>query len=191
VQHQYTGQLTGDAAADALLASSPLALLLGMLLDQRMPMERAFLGPYRMQERLGHLDAVRIATMDPDDLEAAFRKPPAVHRYPGSMAGRAGDLCRMLVEEHDADPQVLWRDVDDAAVLRRRLAALPGFGPQKVKIFVALLAKQCGVRPAGWEIVAGEYAEEGYQSVADVVVFDDIAAVRETKQAKKAAARQD
>jgi uncharacterized HhH-GPD family protein len=189
VHYQYTGQLTGDAEADALLASSPLALLLGMLLDQQMPMERAFVGPHRIQARLGHLDATRIAAMDPDDLEAVFRQSPAVHRYPGSMAGRAGDLCRMLVDEHDADPVALWRDVDDAAVLRRRLTALPGFGPQKVKIFVALLAKQCGVRPTGWEAVAGEYAEDGYQSVADVVVFNDVAAVRETKQAKKAAAR--
>ncbi len=185
--YQHTGELTGDADADGLLARSPLALLIGMLLDQQMPMERAFLGPHRLHERLGHLDAARIAAMDPTEFEAVFRETPAVHRFPGSMAGRVGDLCRLLVAEYDGDAEAIWRDVDDAKVLKRRLAALPGYGPQKVKIFTALLAKRCGVTPAGWQAVAGEYADEVYRSVADVAVFADVTAVRETKRAKKAA----
>lgn len=181
-----TIRFTGDDEADALLSSSPLALLIGMLLDQQMPMERAFLGPHRLRERLGHLDAAKIAAMPEDEFEEVFSQSPAVHRFPSSMAERTGDLCRALVEEHGGDAEALWRDVEDAQELRRRLAALPGFGAQKVKVFTALLAKQLDVRPEGWEAVAGEYAEQGHQSVADVDEPDDVARVRETKRAKKA-----
>lgn len=177
---------TGDEQADALLSESPLALLVGMLLDQQMPMERAFLGPYRLRERLGHLDTERIAAMDADEFEAVFRETPAIHRFPGSMASRVGDLCRALVADHGGDAAAVWRDVDDAAELARRLAALPGFGPQKVKVFVALLAKRCGVTPDGWEEVAGAYAADGHHSVADVARFADVEAVREAKRARKA-----
>ena len=181
-----TIRFTGDDEADELLSSSPLALVIGMLLDQQMPMERAFLGPYRLRERLGHLDATRIAELPEDELEAVFAESPAIHRFPSSMAKRTGDLCRALVEEHGGDAAALWEDVEDARELRRRLQALPGFGKQKVKVFTALLAKQLDVRPEGWEDVAGEYAEGGHQSVADVDEPDDVARVRETKRAKKA-----
>lgn len=179
-------RFTGDEEADRLLSESPLALLIGMLLDQQMPMERAFVGPHRLQERLGHLDAARIAAMPPDEFEEVFSRTPAVHRFPASMAERVGDLCRHLVEEHRGDAASVWQDAADARELRRRLRALPGFGPQKVKVFTALLAKRLGVTPDGWEQVAGEYAEEGHRSVADVAAFDDVARVRETKRAKKA-----
>lgn len=179
-------RFTGDDEADQLLGESPLALLIGMLLDQQMPMERAFLGPHRLRERLGHLDAARIASMPPAEFEEVFSRTPAVHRFPASMAERVGDLCRHLVEEHDGDAEAVWREATDAADLRRRLGALPGYGPQKVKVFTALLAKRLGVTPEGWEQVAGEYAQEGHRSVADVAAFDDVARVRETKRAKKA-----
>lgn len=181
-----TIRFTGDDEADQLLTESPLALLIGMLLDQQMPMERAFLGPHRLRERLGHLDAARIAAMPEDEFEEVFAQSPAVHRFPSSMAKRTGDLCRALVEDYDGDAAAVWDDVDDAAQLRRRLKALPGFGAQKVKVFTALLAKQLDVRPEGWEDVAGEYADHGHRSVADVDDPDDVARVRETKRAKKA-----
>lgn len=180
-------RITGDDAADDLLSSSPLALLIGMLLDQQVPMERAFLGPRRLEERLGHLDAARIAAMPPEDFEAVFSETPAVHRFPSSMATRVGDLCRALVEEYDGDAAAVWAGVDDARLLRRRLSALPGYGPQKVKVFTALLAKRLGVAPDGWEAVAGEYAQEGHHSVADVASPEDVALVREAKRARKAA----
>jgi uncharacterized HhH-GPD family protein len=179
-------RFTGDQDADQLLSDSPLALLVGMLLDQQMPMERAFLGPLRLRERLGHLDAARIAAMPPEELEEVFAQTPAVHRFPSSMARRTGDLCRALVEDHGGDAAAVWQDVEDATQLKRRLAALPGFGRQKVKVFTALLAKQCGVTPEGWQDVAGEYAEEGHRSVADVDEPEDVRLVRETKRAKKA-----
>lgn len=179
-------RITGDEAADELLSTSPLALLIGMLLDQQMPMERAFLGPKRLEERLGHLDAARIAAMPPEELEEVFARTPAVHRFPSSMAGRVGDLCRTLVEDHGGDAAAVWEDARDAADLRRRLAALPGYGTQKVKVFTALLAKRAGVELDGWQDVAGEYAEEGHRSVADVATPDDIELVRATKKAKKA-----
>lgn len=179
-------RFTGDDNADQLLSESPLALLIGMLLDQQMPMERAFLGPHRLRERLGHLDAAKIAAMPPEEFEEVFSQTPAVHRFPSSMAQRTGDLCRALVEEHGGDAEAVWRDVEDARELKKRLAALPGFGRQKVKVFTALLAKQCGVTPEGWEDVAGEYARDGHQSVADVDAPDDVQRVRETKRAKKA-----
>lgn len=179
-------RFTGDEDADQLLSDSPLALLLGMLLDQQMPMERAFLGPHRLAQRLGHLDAARIAQLPPEELEEVFSQTPAIHRFPSSMAQRTGDLCRALVEDHGGDAAAVWRDVEDAGELRRRLAALPGFGRQKVQVFTALLAKQCGVAPDGWQDVAGEYAEAGHRSVADVDHPDDVDRVRATKRARKA-----
>ena len=181
-----TIRFTGDDEADQLLSESPLALLIGMLLDQQMPMERAFLGPHRLRERLGHLDAAKIAAMPPEELEAVFSETPAIHRFPSSMAARTGDLCRALVENHGGDAEALWRDVEDASQLRKRLSALPGYGAQKVKVFTAILAKQCGVTPDGWEDVAGEYAQPGHRSVADVDTPDDVELVRETKRARKA-----
>lgn len=180
-------RFTGDDDADQLLSESPLALLIGMLLDQQMPMERAFVGPHRLKERLGHLDASRIAEMPSEELEEVFSQSPAIHRFPSSMATRTGDLCRALVEDHGGEAAAVWRDVTDARELKKRLVALPGFGRQKVKVFTALLAKQCGVTPAGWEAVAGEYAQDGHRSIADVDAPDDVQHVRATKQARKAA----
>jgi uncharacterized HhH-GPD family protein len=179
-------QLAQDPDADALLDRDPLALLIGMLLDQQFPMERAFAGPAGLARRLGvdRLDARALAEYDPEALAAVFTGPPALHRYPAAMA----------VDRHDGDAAALWSDAPDGATLLRRLKALPGFGAQKAQIFVALLGKQRGVTPPGWREAAGAYGDEGsFRSVADVVDGASLARVREFKQAakaqKKAAAR--
>jgi uncharacterized HhH-GPD family protein len=184
--------LSQDADADALLDRDPFALLVGMLLDQQFPMERAFAGPALLAQRLGTdaLDPRAIAAHDPDDLVALMTGPPAVHRYPRSMAGRVQALAAHVVEHHDGDAAALWTGVRDGRELYARLAALPGFGRQKAQIFVALLGKQRGVTPDGWREAAGAYGEEGsHRSVADVVDPGSLARVREFKQAAKAAAR--
>jgi uncharacterized HhH-GPD family protein len=180
--------LTGDEAADRLLTDNAFALLIGMLLDQQIQMELAFAGPYRLSERIdGPLTPATIAAMEPDTLEQAFRAKPALHRYPGSMAARVQALAVHLVEEHGGEAAAVWEDAGDGKDLLRRLAALPGFGKQKAKIFVALLGKQCGVTLEGWREAAGEYGQDGYRSVADVTSPEDLARVREFKQAMKAA----
>lgn len=185
-----TTAVTGDPEADRLVNSDPLALLLAMLLDQQVPMERAFHSPYDLKVRLGgRLDATEIAAMDAEELAAAFRGPPALHRYPASMAGRAQDLCRVLVEEYGGSAETLWSTAVDGKELFADLRRLPGFGEQKARIFIALLAKRLGVTPAGWEEVAGPYAAAGYLSVADVDGPEGLAAVREHKKAVKAAAK--
>ena len=182
--------LSQDAAADELLGRDPLALLLGMLLDQQIPMEKAFRGPAVLQERLGHLDAARIADAEPEAFASMFATPPAVHRFPGSMAGRVQALCRALVEQYGGRAEAVWEDVADGHELRRRLEALPGFGAQKAKIFVALLGKQLGVQPPGWREAAGPYGEEGVlRSVADVTSPETLREVRAYKQSVKKAAR--
>ncbi|MPQ96729.1 Fe-S cluster assembly protein HesB [Modestobacter sp. I12A-02628] len=184
--------LSQDPAADALLSRDPLALLVGMLLDQQFPMERAFAGPRLLADRLGvdTLSARDIAALDPEVLLAHFQGPPAVHRYPGSMATRTQDLCRHLVDRHDGRPELLWSEVADGLALRRRLEALPGFGAQKAAIFLALLGKQLGVTPPGWREAAGAYGEDGSRrSVADVTGPASLAEVRATKQQQKAAAK--
>jgi uncharacterized HhH-GPD family protein len=184
--------LAQDADADALLDRDPLALLIGMLLDQQFPMERAFAGPGLIAQRLGvtELDARALAGYDPEALVQIFRGPPAVHRYPGSMAGRVQALAAAIVEQYDGDAARLWTGVDDGRELFRRIADLPGFGTQKAQIFTALLGKQRGVTPPGWREAAGGYGEEGvHRSVADVVDAASLAQVREYKQAKKAAAK--
>jgi uncharacterized HhH-GPD family protein len=180
--------LSQDPAADALLDRDPLALLLGMLLDQQVPMERAFAAPYELQQRLGRdLDARDLAEYDPEALVEIFARPPALHRYPKSMAGRVQDVSRALVERYDGDVTGLWRDVGDALELHDRLLALPGYGKQKAQIFVALLGKQRGVQPAGWREAAGAYGEvDVYRSVADVTDAESLARVREYKQQMKA-----
>lgn len=182
--------LTGDAEADHLLSQNPLALLVGMLLDQQVPMEWAFAGPHTLEERLdGSLDAATIAATDPDELDALFRAKPALHRYPGSMAKRVHALAEHIVAEYDGDPEAIWADVTDGAELKKRLKALPGYGDQKARIFVALLGKQCGVTPDGWQEAAGDYGTDGYRSIADVTSASTLAKVREFKQAQKAKAR--
>jgi uncharacterized HhH-GPD family protein len=182
--------LTDDEAANKLLERDPLALLLGMLLDQQIPMEKAFKGPQVLRDRLGHLDASRIAEADPQGFAAVMATTPAVHRFPASMARRLQDLCRALVEQYDGRAEALWEDVPDGRELRRRLEALPGFGTQKAQIFLALLGKQLGVRPPGWREAAGGYGEEGaLRSVADVTGPETLLQVRAYKQSVKAAAK--
>lgn len=181
---------TGDAPADHLLASDPLALLIGMLLDQQVPMERAFHSPYDLKERMGgRLDAAELAAMDADELAVVFRGPPALHRYPASMAGRTQELCRTVVEAYKGDAGAVWASAETGRELFANLRALPGFGEQKARIFTALLAKRMGVTPPGWEDVAGPYAQPGHFSVADIDGPESLAAVREHKKAMKAAAR--
>jgi uncharacterized HhH-GPD family protein len=185
-------QLSQDQDADALLDRDPLALLIGMVLDQQIPMEHAFWAPAELARRLGrdHLDAHVIADHDPEALVALFATPRALHRYPKSMAGRVQALCAALVETYDGDVTLVWHDAADGKELYSRLVALPGFGPQKAQIFTALLGKQRGVTPPGWREAAGGYGEDGvHKSVADVVDPASLAKVREFKQAAKAAAK--
>ncbi|MDQ3978540.1 MAG: Fe-S cluster assembly protein HesB [Actinomycetota bacterium] len=178
---------TGDPEADELLAEEPLALLLGMLLDQQVPMEKAFHSPYDLKERLGgRLDAAEIATMDPDELAGLFAQRPALHRFPGSMAARTQELCRRLVEEFDGKAENVWASATDGQSLLAKIQGLPGFGEQKARIFVALLAKRLGVKPEGWEEAAGPYGRPGWFSVADVDGPESLARVREHKKAMKA-----
>ncbi|UNX53896.1 Fe-S cluster assembly protein HesB [Georgenia sp. TF02-10] len=183
--------ITGDAAADALLSSDDFALLVGMLLDQQVAMETAFAGPQKLHDRLGGLDPHLVANLDPEALAEACRTPPAVHRYPGAMAERIQALAAYLVEHYDGDAAAIWTAGDpDGAEVLRRLKALPGFGEQKARIFLALLGKQRGLTAPGWREAAGAYGEEGsFRSVADIVDGESLARVRETKRAAKAAAK--
>jgi uncharacterized HhH-GPD family protein len=183
--------LTGIAAADAILADNPFALLSGMLLDQQVPMEKAFSGPFVLAERLGgRLDPHEVASYDPERFAKLMAGPPAVHRFPGSMGGRIQSLAKAIVEEYAGDTAAVWRDAKSGQDLLARLVALPGFGEQKARIFVALLGKQLGVRPAGWREAAGEYGEQGvYRSVADITDEATLAKVRAYKQEKMRAAR--
>lgn len=182
--------ITGDAAADRLLNTDPLALLIGMLLDQQVPMEWAFNGPYRLKERLGGtLDAATIAAMDPDAFVALMKGPPALHRFPGSMAKRIQDLCAYLVAHHDGRAENVWNGVETGDELLARLKALPGYGDEKAKIFLALLAKRMGVTPAGWREAAGPFGDDTPRSVADIHDPESLAQVREWKKERKAAGR--
>ncbi|MEU7614489.1 HhH-GPD-type base excision DNA repair protein [Micromonospora rifamycinica] len=180
-----------DGEANRLLERSPLALLTGMLLDQQVPMEKAFSSPYVLAQRLGHdPDARELADYDPAELVAVFARPPALHRFPKAMAGRVQELCRILVDRYDGDAGRLWADVGDGRELLRRIADLPGFGTQKAQIFVALLGKRYDVRPDGWREAAGGYGDpDTYRSVADVTDPESLLRVREHKQQAKAAAR--
>ena len=178
---------TGDPDADALLATDPLALLIGMLLDQQVPMEKAFHSPYDLKERLGgRLDASEIASMDPDELAGLFAERPALHRFPGSMASRTQDLCRRLVEQFEGRAENVWSTAPDGQAVLANVRGLPGFGEQKARIFVALLAKRLEVKPQGWEEAAGQYGRPGWFSVADVDGPESLARVREHKRAMKA-----
>jgi len=182
-------QITGDAAADAVLDSDPFALLIGMMLDQQYPMEHAFRGPAKVLDRFGTFDPARIAEADPEEFAALCATTPAIHRFPGSMAARLQEVARIVVEEYGGDAAALWRDVPTGKELLKRVVALPGFGKQKAQIFVALLAKQLDVRPEGWEQVVGDYSEPGFRSVADVVDPESLQKVRDHKKQVKAAAK--
>lgn len=183
--------ITGDPAADALLTENPLALLVGMLLDQQVPMETAFAGPLKIEQRTGAADASAIAHMDPETFLAAFKETPAVHRFPGSMATRVQTLCQTLVDDWGGDAAALWTQGDPTgAEVLKRLKKLPGFGEQKAKIFLALLGKQYGFTGEGWREASAPYGEDGsLRSVADIVSPESLAQVRAHKKAMKAAAK--
>lgn len=182
--------LAQDPDADALLTRSPLALLIGMVLDQQIPLEKAFRGPLVLAERIGDLDAARIADYDEDALVAAFATPPALHRFPKAMAARVQELCRQLVASYDGDASHVWTTARDGDELLRRVRGLPGFGEQKARIFVALLGKQLGVRPRRWREAAGAFGKAGsHLSVADIVDAESLGRVRAYKQQLKSAAK--
>lgn len=182
-------QITGDADADQVLETSDFALVVGMMLDQQYPMEHAFRGPHKVLGRFGNLDPAAIAAADPEEFAALCSTPPAIHRYGRSMAGRLQSLAALVEEKYDGDASRIWTDVGSGQELMARVQELPGFGKQKAQIFVALLAKQRGVRPDGWEAAVGDYALDGYRSVADVVDPASLQKVRDFKKAKKAAAK--
>jgi len=186
-----TFPITGNPEDDQLLIDDPLALMLGMLLDQQVPMAWAFRGPARLRERLdGRLDAGEIAAMGPDAVAELFSRKPALHRFPGSMGKRAHALCEYLVEHHHGDAADVWEGAADAPDLFARVNALPGYGEEKSMIFIALLGKRFGRAPAGWEAVAGPFADDQPRSVADIGSPADLLDVRAWKKAKKAAGRQ-
>ncbi len=185
-----TLRIAQDETADELLSSDPFALLLGMLLDQQFPMERAFAGPAKVKERFGSLDPAKLAAADPEEFADLCATPPAVHRYGRSMAGRIQAVAEVVRDEYDGDVTRIWTTTDDPAEVVGRLKALPGFGDQKARIFAALLGKQLGVRPAGWREAIGPYAEDGSRrSVADVTDETSLQEVRDYKKAAKAKAK--
>jgi uncharacterized HhH-GPD family protein len=175
---------TENDEADELLAREPLALLIGFLLDQQVPVQKAFSSPLELSRRLGRLDAERIASMDPTELESAFRQRPALHRFPGSMARRTQELCATLVDDYGGDPERIWADAADGTELRNRLLALPGIGEMKAKTLVAVLAKRFGVRPSGWESVA-----PSHPTLGDVDSTEALLEYQAKKRAHKAALR--
>lgn len=183
--------LSGVKEADALISADPFALLVGMVLDQQIPLERAFSAPFDLKERLGgRLEATEIAAMDEEELAGLFRRQPALHRFPGSMAGRVRQLARIVVEEYGGDAARIWKTAASGPALLGRLTELPGFGAQKAKIFLALLAKQLGVRPPGWEEASAPFGAAGsLLSVADIDSPESLALVRQHKKETKAAAK--
>jgi uncharacterized HhH-GPD family protein len=179
--------VTGDPAVDDFLVSDPLALVIGMLLDQQVPMEWAFRGPATLRDRLGRLDCAAIAAMSPEALEAVFKEKPALHRYPGSMAKRTHALCVHVMEEYGGDAGAIWNGVKDPHVLFERIRALPGYGDEKAKIFLAILGKRLQVAPKGWEEYAAPFSDDNPRSVADIDSPENLQRVRAWKQAQKAA----
>ena len=179
--------ITGDAEADGLLNRDGTALLIGMLLDQQVPMEWAFAGPATLHQRLGHLDAERIAAMDVEDFVAVCCAKPAIHRFPASLGRRIHQLCEALVAGYGGHGEAVWAGVADGAALYARLRALPGYGDEKARIFVAILAKTQGIAPPGWRNAAGKFGDDVPRSVADITGPETLAAVREWKKAQKAA----
>jgi uncharacterized HhH-GPD family protein len=183
--------VTSNPEANDFLVQDPLALLIGMLLDQQVPMEWAFLGPWTLRGRLGGtLDAAAIAAMSEDEVVAVFCDKPAVHRYPAVMARRTHALCGALVEHYDGDAGAIWRDGPDGPELYRRLRELPGYGDEKTRIFMAILAKRMGQQIAGWEAAAAPFSDDVPRSVADIDSAEGFARVREFKKAKRAAGKQ-
>ncbi|MBL7490414.1 Fe-S cluster assembly protein HesB [Frankia sp. AgB1.9] len=183
--------LSQIAEADELLTNDPLALLIGMVLDQQIPLERAFAAPLELTRRLGRsLDVAELASFDPDELGAIFSQVPALHRFPGSMAKRVQALCQLLVDQYGGDAAAVWRTAADGKDLLRRISKLPGFGEQKAKIFLALLGKQLGVTVSGWREASAPFGEEGsLRSVADIVSPETRIQVRDFKKAMKAAVK--
>jgi len=186
-----TLSLPVDAEANELLSRSPLALLIAMLLDQQVPLEKAFSSPYQLVLRLGHEPtAEELADYDPDALADIFAQRPALHRFPRAMAGRVQELGRLLVERYDGDAEQVWASAASGQQLRDNLAELPGFGAYKAQITMALLGKQLGVQPAGWREASGPFGHEGsHVSVADIVDDSSLAKVRAHKKQLKAAAK--
>jgi uncharacterized HhH-GPD family protein len=179
--------VTGDPEADALLNTDPLALLTGMLLDQQVPMEWAFKGPYTLKERLGgELDARKIAAMHPDEVEAVFKAKPALHRFPGSMGKRTYALAQAVAENYDGDASRIWATATNGQELYERLRALPGYGDEKAKIFIAILAKRLGIKPEGWEEAAAPFSDDTPRSVADIDSEEAFQRVRAFKKEMKA-----
>jgi len=180
-----------EPEANELLSRSPLALLIGMVLDQQVPLERAFSAPLDLVRRLGHgPTAAELADFDPVALAGIFSERPALHRYPKAMAARVQEMARLIVDQYDGEPDRLWMTAKTGDELLQRVSALPGFGAQKAQIFVALLGKQLGVRPRGWREAAGAFGAEGsHLSVADISDADSLARVRTHKQELKAAAK--
>lgn len=191
MERQTRLSLSGNAKADALISKNPFALLVGMVLDQQIPLEWAFTGPLLLAERMtGKLDAATVAGADPDELSELFRERPALHRFPSAMAARVQDLARMIVNEYGGRADRIWTTASSGAELVQRFEQLPGFGKQKAKIFVALLGKQLGVRPEGWREASAPFgAEASTLSVADIDSAATLAAVREHKRQMKAAAK--
>jgi len=179
--------ITGDAAADNLLNTDANALLLGMLLDQQVPMEWAFAGPSTLKERLGHLDPGKIAAMPEDDFVSICCEKPAIHRFPGSMGKRIHQVCAVVADQYDGNAANLWTGVDSGKELFRRLKALPGYGDEKSKILVAILGKTQGVAPEGWRTAAGKFGDDVPRSVADITDEASLGRVRDWKKAQKAA----
>ena len=184
--------LAQDLEADQLLSDNPFALLVGMLLDQQIPLEVAFAGPKKIADRMGGLNAAEIADYDPDKFAALCSEKPAIHRFPGSMAKRIQTLAQIVVDRYDGDAAAVWQAGDpDGKELLKRLKALPGFGEQKARIFLALLGKQYGVTPTGWRAAAGEFGKAGsHVSVADIVDAESLGRVRSYKKQMKAAAKE-
>jgi uncharacterized HhH-GPD family protein len=186
-----TLNLPVSAEANQLLTRNSMALLIGMLLDQQVPLEKAFSSPHELVQRLGHEPtAAELAQFDPDALEAVFSQRPALHRFPRAMAARTQDLARLIVEEYDGDPAAVWTGASSGSDLVARLGRLPGFGGAKAQIFAALLGKQLDIRPEGWREAAGHFGADGsHYSVADIVDEESLAAVRAYKKDLKAAAK--
>ena len=184
-------QLAQNEKADALISKDPLALLIGMILDQQIPLEKAFTSPLDLKNRLGgRLDAAEIAATDPEDLAAVFSARPALHRFPAANAKRVQELCRIVVDEYKGRPVDIWKKAANGDDLLRRVRALPGFGEQKARIFIGLLGKQLGVQPPGWEDAAGRFGQSGtFLSIADIVDTESLGRVRAYKAQMKAAAK--